>query len=491
MQHARQGRQHVFQLVGVDVEAGHQNHVLLAVDDAHVTVFLDHRDIAGLQPAIGVEDFVGGVLALPVALHHLWSLDAQLADRAERQFVALVVDDLALGRGHRDADGAQLDVLDRVDRGHRAGFGHAETFAYRAAGNLGPTLGSGQLQGHAAGQGDLQRGKVELLEVLVVAQGNEQGVEADEAAELVARQILDHARQVARVGDQHVMVADQHHGHAMEGEGVDVIERQRRYHDFAAFVHVRRHHRPGLQHVGDQVAVGQHRALGHPGGATGVLQHGELAASRIGVPDRFAAALAQGFGELDGLRQVVGRHHLLHVLDHTVDQQALERRQHVADFADDDRLDSGPGNDLLDQMRHVGQADQGFGAGVVELVLHFPRGIQRIGVDHHQPGTQGAEHGDRVLQNVGQLHGDAVARLQVGVLLQIGGEGTGQLIQLAVADGLAEVAEGRLVGETLAGLFQYRLNIRVLVGIDFGSNPNGILVLPKIFGHASPLLSNS
>ncbi|MNY34596.1 hypothetical protein D3C86_1689490 [compost metagenome] len=89
------------------------------------------------------------------------------------------------------------------------------------------------------------------------------------------------------------------------------------------------------------------------------------------------------------------------------------------------------------------------------------------------------------------MHGDAVARLQVGVLLQIGGEGTGQLIQLAVVDGLAEVAEGRLVGETLAGLFQYRLNIRVLVGIDFGSNPNGILVLPKIFGHASPLLSNS
>jgi hypothetical protein len=31
-----------------------------------------------------------------------------------------------------------------------------------------------------------------------------------------------------------------------------------------------------LLHVGDDVAVGQHRALGHAGGAAGVLQEGEV-----------------------------------------------------------------------------------------------------------------------------------------------------------------------------------------------------------------------
>ena len=89
------------------------------------------------------------------------------------------------------------------------------------------------------------------------------------------------------------------------------------------------------------------------------------------------------------------------------------------------------------------------------------------------------------------MHGDAVAGLEIGVLLQVGGEVTGELVDLAVGERLAQVAESRLVGEALAGLFQYREDVRVLIGIDFGSNPNGILVLPEVFGHGSPLLSNS
>ncbi|MCY1372841.1 hypothetical protein D9M69_600740 [compost metagenome] len=77
------------------------------------------------------------------------------------------------------------------------------------------------------------------------------------------------------------------------------------------------------------------------------------------------------------------------------------------------------------------------------------------------------------------------------MLLQVGGEGTGQLVQLAVGDGLAHVAESRLVGEAFAGQFQHRLDVRELVGIDLGSDPDGVLVLPEVIGHGSPLLSNS
>jgi hypothetical protein len=43
----------------------------------------------------------------------------------------------------------------------------------------------------------------------------------------------------------------------------------------------------------------------------------------------------------------------------------------------------------------------------------------------------------------------------------------------------------------LAGLLQYRLNIRILVWIDFCSNPGGVLILPKVFDHGSPLLSDA
>lgn len=73
-------------------------------------------------------------------------------------------------------------------------------------------------------------------------------------------------------------------------------------------------------------------------------------------------------------------------------------------------------------MGHVGQAHQGLGTRVVELVFHLPRGVQRVGVDHDQPGTHGTEDRDRVLQDIGQLHGNAVTRLEVGMLLQPGGK---------------------------------------------------------------------
>ncbi|MCY1541479.1 hypothetical protein D9M68_771750 [compost metagenome] len=179
------------------------------------------------------------------------------------------------------------------------------------------------------------------------------------------------------------------------------------------------------------------------------------------------------------------------MLDHGIDQDALEGRQQVAHFGDDDVLDAGLRQHVLGQVGHVGQADQRLGAGVVELVLHLPRGVQRVGVDHHQAGADGAEHYHRVLQDVRQLHGNAVAGLEVGVVLQVGGEGTGQLVELAVGEGLAQVAECRLVGKALAGRLQYRLDVGVLIGIDLGRNARWILVLPEVFGHGSPLLSNS
>ncbi|MNI58924.1 hypothetical protein D3C73_1140590 [compost metagenome] len=89
------------------------------------------------------------------------------------------------------------------------------------------------------------------------------------------------------------------------------------------------------------------------------------------------------------------------------------------------------------------------------------------------------------------MHGDSIAGLQIGMLLQVSGKGTGQLVQLTVGDCLAQVAESRLVGEALAGLLQHCLNIRVLVRIDVGSNPGRVLILPEVFDHGSPLLSNA
>ena len=143
----------------------------------------------------------------------------------------------------------------------------------------------------------------------------------------------------------------------MKGERIDVVQRQRGDQYLAAFVEVGAHQRLALQHVGHQVTVGQHRPLGHAGGAAGVLQHRHVAAGRADVIDRLAVPLGQHGVELDRLGQVIGRDHFLHVLDDAVDQQALERRQQVGDFGDDHVFDGGLGHDFFSQMRHVGQAD--------------------------------------------------------------------------------------------------------------------------------------
>ncbi|MCY1413979.1 hypothetical protein D9M71_294170 [compost metagenome] len=326
---------HVLDLVRVDVEAGHDDQVLLAVDDAYIAIRVDHRDIAGLQPALGIQHLGRGIGALPVALHHLRALDAQLAGLAEAQIVAGLVDHLAQGRGHRNPDGPRLVVLARIDRHHRTGFGKAVPLADGAAGDLLPALGTRLLQGHAARDGQLQPGEVQAAECLAVAQGYEQGVETDEAVELPLGHLADHCRQVARVGDQHIVVAHQHHRHAVKGEGIDVVQRQRGDQHLATLVEVVGHQRLALQHVGDQVAVGEHGPLGHPGGAAGVLQHRHIAGLRLGLAQRPATATLQHLGELHRLWQVVGRYQLLHVTHHAVDQQAPQRRQQVADLGDD------------------------------------------------------------------------------------------------------------------------------------------------------------
>ncbi|RMV68156.1 hypothetical protein ALP06_05360 [Pseudomonas coronafaciens pv. atropurpurea] len=485
LQHAGKCGEYVFQFVGVHVEAGDQDHVLLAVDNPDIAIRLNDRDVAGLEPAIAADHFIGSILTLPVAFHDLRAFDAQFARLAKRQLVAGIIDDLAQRRRHRNADSAHLDVLRRIDRRHRAGLGHAIAFTDGTVGNLLPALGGSLLQGHATRQSDFQRREVEVAKVLVIAQRHKQGVEADKTAELPFRQLLDHRRQIARVADQDVVIAQQHHRHAVKGERVDVIQRQRRDEDFTALIQVGSHQCPTLQHVGDEVAVGQHGALCYTGGAAGVLQHGNIAAAWRYFGNRLTSAFAEHFVEPDGVRQVIGRDHFLHVLDDAVDHQPFERRQHIGHFSDDDLLYVGLGHDLFGQMRHVCQAHQRLGPGIVELVFHFPRGVQRVGIDHDQAGANGTEDGDRVLQHVGQLHGDTVARLQIGVLLDPGGKRTGQLVQLAVRDRLAQIAECRFVSETLAGLFQNRLDVGVLVGVDIGRNAGRVLILPEVFNHSA------
>ena len=142
-QHAGMARDHFLDLVRIDVEARHQDHVLLAIDDLGVAVRAHHADVAGAEIAVRGHHIGGLVRPVPVAGHHLRALGADFAGLAERHLVAVVVADREPGRGHGNADRAgELVGIGGVAGQRRRGFRQAVAFRQRAAGDLQPFFGN-------------------------------------------------------------------------------------------------------------------------------------------------------------------------------------------------------------------------------------------------------------------------------------------------------------------------------------------------------------
>ena len=437
---------HVLDLVGEHIEAGDDDHVLLAIDDAHEVILLDDRDIAGADEALVIHRLTRGIVTLPVALHHLGAAHAQLARRIAPQRHAIGVHHLELGARHRLADGTQLQLARRIEADDGRGLGHAVALGDRAAGDGFPAFGRAARQRHAAGDGQLETREVQRLEVITLTQRREQRVEADEGGERCPGQCLDEAIDIARIGDQHAVVAAFHAVEAIHREGIDVIDRQRRDQHLLTFIEHITDHAARLQHVGDQIAVGQHGALGDAGGTAGVLQRGDVLGLARDTRVREPRPALEHVTQAVCVGQVVLRHHLLDVAHRQVDQRTLGEVMQVTDLGDDDLLDGRALEHLLELVRHVGQNHDGASAGVMELVLHLALGVERVGVDHHQAGAQRAEYRHRELQQVRQLDGDAVTGLKAGLVFQPGGEIARQAVHIGVAERLAHAAEGRTVG---------------------------------------------
>jgi hypothetical protein len=143
------------------------------------------------------------------------------------------------------------------------------------AGDLLPALGHRLLHRHAAADSGFHAAEVELGELRIVEQCVEQRVDAADHRVLVPREFLHEARDVARIGDQHVLAADHHHHQAVHREREDMVERQRGD-DHRPPGH--RRLQPGrvLQQRRDDIAVREDGALRDTGGAAGVLQESDV-----------------------------------------------------------------------------------------------------------------------------------------------------------------------------------------------------------------------
>ncbi len=95
---------------------------------------------------------------------------------------------------------------------------------------------------------------------------------AGEEPRTMLRRLEHHLRVEARDEDQRA--ADEHREVHVDGEAVDVEERQRAQDARTVAVEHPGEPRRNLDRVGDEVSVREHRELGCAGRATGRLQHG-------------------------------------------------------------------------------------------------------------------------------------------------------------------------------------------------------------------------
>jgi hypothetical protein len=245
--------------------------LLDAIDEHDVAVLVGAADVAGVQPAIGVDRPRGGLGVVEVAAHDLRAAHAHLAVLAGAELDAGgQFGDLALGAGDRRPDGAGA-VTSRVGRrdvGDGARLGHPVALHDRAADAPGGGLGHLRAQRRGARVDELQARQVVAVDERALGQR-----EDDRRHEVGLRRAvgLDQLQVALEVEARH-----RHDGGAVaqdrvhhDVQSVDVEERQ----DADERV-VLRHGllRGRLQDVGHEIAVAEHHALGQARGAARVGQ---------------------------------------------------------------------------------------------------------------------------------------------------------------------------------------------------------------------------
>ena len=105
--------QRFLDLARVDVLTPSDDHVLDAARDPITPVGIQHRDVAGVQPTVGVDRFVGGLLHPVVAEHHVVAAHTELALLTLRHLSTIAVHQLDRDPGEGPAHGLH-PPLDRV-----------------------------------------------------------------------------------------------------------------------------------------------------------------------------------------------------------------------------------------------------------------------------------------------------------------------------------------------------------------------------------------
>src|SRR5512132_1093574 len=96
-QDSRMAGDYLFDLVWIDIEAGDNDHVLLAIHDLGKAVPRHHAYITRPEETVACHHQGSFVRPVPVTGHHLRPLAANLAGFADRDFLAIVITDRNVG----------------------------------------------------------------------------------------------------------------------------------------------------------------------------------------------------------------------------------------------------------------------------------------------------------------------------------------------------------------------------------------------------------
>jgi len=78
------------------------------------------------------------------------------------------------------------------------------------------------------------------------------------------------------VDDQHIDRTIAKQGQTIHCKGKNVVKREWTKDDFLSLFQNGLHDRADLQHIGDEIAIGQHGALGYPGGTARILKDDDI-----------------------------------------------------------------------------------------------------------------------------------------------------------------------------------------------------------------------
>ena len=418
--------EHLLNLPRVDVVAPADDQLLLAVHDEVAPVLVHPREVARVEPALGIERLGGCVRAPPVPLHEVMAANHDLADLALGHRLAIGVDEPHLHSLHRGPNRAGLaDPVGVVEARHGRGLREPVALQDHTPEGLLESVQGLDRDRRPARDADPQRAGVKALTLGLV---QERRVHRRHALEHGHALGLDRRKHLGGVEPGHKRQrgpqADGHVESARLSEGVEQGQRAEDH-----ILGSRAEQFRGDLGVASQVRVGELGPLGLAGRARGVEDHRGVIAVALGdLVDRI------------GGEQLLRRGH-----DH-----ALGARGRRAG---------------LGLAREAVPGEHQARPRVAQVERHLALLQKHVHRDHGGAGPQRAVVDDRELGDVGEHHTDRVAGADPLLEKQAGDPGR-RGVELCVGEYLLPEQQCRMVGCAPRGLGQLPGQIAHLISLD-------------------------